>query len=104
VFARVRDCGLALHVVAAARTNPNLNDGAYLCDRARSWEELTCLTPHSPRARWDGVVQVRWYPIVAWRACDPTEGPSEARVGEVAVLGDSDIIKAVVRALGDATT
>jgi hypothetical protein len=91
-----------LHVVPTALHSSDLDCGAYLCDRQRPWEELTHLAPDLPPARWEGVVQVRGYPVDALLDYDdPEAGPCEARVGDVALLGDPQMIAAILKVLGD---
>jgi hypothetical protein len=75
--------------------------GSFLCDRARAWEELAALLPYQPRARWKGVVQVRWYYADIFLDGDDTEAlPRVARVGDVALMGDPDLIQAILGVLG----
>jgi hypothetical protein len=102
VVARVQASGLAYHVVPIAIGNPDLNGGAYLCDRERPWGELNRLYPDLPEGRWKGVVQVRWSPVDGCRDYDGFDGgPREVRVENLALLGDPEMIETILGALGD---
>jgi hypothetical protein len=100
---RVRQQGMDLHVVPAMLSNPDLEGGAFLCERDRRWEELSFLGRIASRqAEWAGIVHAHRWPcnedstafiLREWQSCS-------ARVGDVLLFGDPEMLRRIVEALG----
>jgi hypothetical protein len=98
---RVRRSGVRVWVVPVARSRPNLEAGAYLCERDRPWEELCRLRRVAEyQADWAGVVHAtRWphgedaagFVLREWQGCF-------ALVGELLLFGDPDMLRRIVEA------
>jgi hypothetical protein len=99
---RLRERSLCFVVVPASQTDPNVDNGVYLCVRDRSPEELVQLPRLAPRrADWAGVVHAERWPAhelflgdFAWEA-----PPCAARVGDVLLFGDPEMLRRIVAAL-----
>jgi hypothetical protein len=99
---RLRASGMGVRVVPVVRATRDLERGAFLCERDRPWEELFPL----PRAAeclgdWTGVVHAQRWPHDAdavefilreWQGCS-------ARVGDVLLFGDPDLLRRIVVAV-----
>jgi hypothetical protein len=99
---RLRQSGVPVCVVPAARSNPALDNGAYLCEGERAQEELV----RAPRAAlcqaaWAGVVYAQRWPhdedafadmLRQWQNCS-------ARVGDVLLFGDPELLRRIVDAV-----
>jgi hypothetical protein len=100
---QLRQRRLCLHVVPVSRMTQDLDDGAFLCAGERPWRELNGLRlPAANRGDWAGVVQAR-----PWPANDDTvaflvqDGQTDtARVGDVLLFGDPQLLRRIVAALG----
>ncbi len=93
----LRAAGLRWHVTAAnQRGGPE--DGAYLCDRPRRWEELQLLGHWPGQAPpWRGVVLVDRHPLAP---LDGGRGEDGLVVGRLSLYGDRDMLKQILAALG----
>jgi hypothetical protein len=102
---RLRERGLFFVAVPVSQINPNVNNGAFLCVRDRSLEELA-------QRRWLAAYQADWVGVVhAERWPAPAhelmlghvvgEWPTyAARVGDVLLFGDPEMLRRIVAALG----
>jgi hypothetical protein len=99
---RVLQQGMDWRVVPAMQSNPDLEGGAFLCERDRRWEELCGLGRIASRqAEWAGVVHAHRWPcnedttafiLREWQSCS-------ARVGDVLLFGDPAMLRRIVEAL-----
>jgi hypothetical protein len=103
VLARLRERGLALYVVPVSLNSPDPDGGVYLCDRERSWEDLSCLGRGEAWApRWKGVVHLGRGTMNEVLEVSLTEwGLNAAYVGGVVLFGDPVLIERVRAALGE---
>jgi hypothetical protein len=101
--ARLRERGLAFHVVAACDTSGVIDNGAFLCKRQRPWVEVNALARSlTVGARWLGVVLVQRCPnweipgdnLQDW-------GEYAAQVGDLVLFGEPQLLGKVVAALRD---
>ena len=98
----LRGKGLRLHAVPTDRSG-NMQNGAYLCERPRPWEELAWLTPSPERApAWAGVVLA----APAQRGLEqlPEDvqswGANGLIAGHLLLFGDEALLRRVAAALG----
>jgi hypothetical protein len=99
---RLRAAGLDVRVVPVVRATQDPESGAFLCERDRPWEELFPLQRAAEcRGDWAGVVHAQRWPhdedavafiLREWQGCS-------ARVGEVLLFGDPDLLRRIVDAL-----
>jgi hypothetical protein len=99
---RLRRSGVCVWVVPVAQWRPpNLEEeGAFLCERDRSREELALLRRAAEyQADWAGVVLVKQWPhwedaefvLREWQGCS-------AWVGDLLLFGDPDMLRRIVGA------
>jgi hypothetical protein len=99
---RLRAFGMQLRVVPVRRTTRDLAQGAFLCERERTWEDLSWLRRAAEyRANWVGVVHAQRWPenegtvafiLREWQGCS-------ARVGDVLLFGDAELLRQIVEAM-----
>jgi hypothetical protein len=98
---RLRRSGVCVWVVPVEHWHPpDLEAGAFLCERDRAREELALLGRAAEyQADWAGAVLVKRWPhwedaefiLREWQGCS-------ARVGDVLLFGDPDLLRRVVEA------
>jgi hypothetical protein len=99
---RLRAAGVQLRVVAVVQSGQDLENGAFLCERDYPWVDLSRLG-RSPehQADWVGVVHAQRWPdhegsvefiLREWQTC-------AARVGDVLLFGDAELLRRFVDAL-----
>jgi hypothetical protein len=99
---RLRASGIQLQVVAAAQSTQHLEDGAFLCERDCPLEELSRLRRAAEsHADWVRVVYAE-----RWRRDDVAAGfingewqGCSARVGDVLLFGDAELLRQIVEAM-----
>jgi hypothetical protein len=101
LVARLEEAGVQFHVVPVSRNTQDLDNGLFLCEQERSWEELPLARSGSWGDQWAGVVHVQRRPdeeLTAYWLAD--WGRFGATVGGVVVFGDPAIIGRIKTALG----
>ena len=99
---RLRASGIRVHVVPVNRATKDLEDGAFLCERERSWEAVSRLHRGAEhRADWVGVVHAQRWPDNEWSVFfihREWQGCS-AHVGDVLLFGDAELLRQIVEAM-----
>jgi hypothetical protein len=99
---RLRASGIGVHVVPVNRATKDLEDGAFLCERERSWEAVSRLHRAAELlADWVGVVHAERWPENEWSVFfirREWQGCS-ARVGDVLLFGDAQLLRQIVAAM-----
>jgi hypothetical protein len=96
---RLHAAGILLRAVPVGQSIQDLENGAYLCERNRHRKELARLYRAAERrADWVGVVHCERWPrhedtvefiLREWQSCS-------ARVGDVLLFGDPDLLRRIV--------
>jgi hypothetical protein len=101
---RLGQSGVRVCVVPVLQSgpDPDLKGGVFLCDRERSWDELSLLQRVAEcQAKWAGVVHAQPWPASdvsdefifrEWQGCS-------ARVGDVLLFGDARLLRLIVEAM-----
>jgi hypothetical protein len=89
LLSRLRAAGIHWHAVPLNKGGGDEEEGVYLCDSPRRWEEL--LQPRQPRyaVRWGGVVFVQKH---ARRLVTDDWGECGLVVGDLVLFGDPQML------------
>jgi hypothetical protein len=94
---RLRAAGIQWQVLSAMKGG-GPEQGVYLCDRPRAWEELQFLGRWPDLApRWRGVVLVDAHPLARLSGGWQENGVA---VGGLSLYGDPDMLRQMLTALG----
>jgi hypothetical protein len=96
LLGRLRGAGLDWNVTAV-RKGGEVEEGVYLCDRPRGWEDLLLLRQLEYASRWDGVVYVEKNSPALLQE---DWGEHGLVVGKLVLFGDPRMLQEVRRALG----